>query len=75
MPKHDSLFKTFLHSFFADLLWLVVPDLAGSLDLAHPLFLEAKCRGVFQQPTRACEYAPLPAGRERGSSLCDQKRG
>jgi hypothetical protein len=40
MPKHDSIFKTLLRSFFTDLLRLVVPDLAGSLDLAPPVFLD-----------------------------------
>ncbi len=39
MPRHDSIFKALLRSFFADLLWLVVPDLAGLLDL-RPLFLD-----------------------------------
>jgi hypothetical protein len=40
MPRHDSIFKALLRSFFADLLWLVVPNLARSLDLAHPVFLD-----------------------------------
>ena len=40
MPRHDSIFKALLRRFFADLLWLVVPDLAGQLDLAHPQFLD-----------------------------------
>jgi len=34
------IFKVLLCSFFTDLLWLVVPDLAGRLDLAHPVFLD-----------------------------------
>ena len=34
MPRHDSIFKTLLSRFFADLLRLIVPALAGSLDLA-----------------------------------------
>jgi hypothetical protein len=33
MPRHDSIFKTLLSRFFTDLLRLVVPTLAGSLDL------------------------------------------
>jgi len=40
MPRHDSIFKALLRSFFADLLRLAVPDLAGRLDLAHPVFLD-----------------------------------
>jgi len=40
MPRHDSIFKALLRSFFADLLWLVVPDLAGRLDLGRPEFLD-----------------------------------
>jgi hypothetical protein len=40
MPRHDSIFKVLLRSFFANLLRLVVPDLAGRLDLAHPVFLD-----------------------------------
>jgi hypothetical protein len=40
MPRHDSIFKALLRTFFADLLWLVVPDLAGRLDLRHPVFLD-----------------------------------
>jgi len=40
MPRHDLIFKVLLCSFFTDLLWLVVPDLAGRLDLAHPVFLD-----------------------------------
>ncbi|HZF12141.1 MAG TPA: hypothetical protein VFE33_25420 [Thermoanaerobaculia bacterium] len=40
MPRHDSIFKTLLRSFFADLLRLVVPDLTGSLDLAHLGFFD-----------------------------------
>jgi hypothetical protein len=40
MPRHDSIFKALLRSFFADLLWLVVPDLAGHLDLRQPVFLD-----------------------------------
>jgi hypothetical protein len=40
MPRHDSIFKALLRSFFADLLRLAVPDLAGRLDLARPVFLD-----------------------------------
>ncbi|MEA2691126.1 MAG: hypothetical protein QOJ16_513, partial [Acidobacteriota bacterium] len=40
MPRHDSIFKALLRSFFADLLRLAVPALAGRLDLTHPLFLD-----------------------------------
>ncbi len=40
MPRHDSLFKGLLRSFFADLLNLTVPDLAARLDLAHPVLLD-----------------------------------
>ena len=40
MPGHDSIFKGLLRSFFADLLNLVVPDLAARLDLAHPVLLD-----------------------------------
>ncbi len=40
MPKHDSIFKALLRSFFAELLRLVVPDLAGQLDLERPVFLD-----------------------------------
>ncbi len=40
MPRHDSIFKALLRSFFADLLWIVVPDLAGRLDLRRPVFLD-----------------------------------
>jgi hypothetical protein len=40
MHRHDSLFKGLLRSFFADLLILVVPDLAARLDLAHPVLLD-----------------------------------
>jgi hypothetical protein len=40
MPRHDSIFKGLLRSFFADLLNLVVPDLAARLDLAHPVLLD-----------------------------------
>jgi hypothetical protein len=40
MPRHDSIFKALLRNFFADLLWLTVPDLAGQLDLAQPDFLD-----------------------------------
>jgi hypothetical protein len=40
MPRHDSIFKALLRSFFADLLWLVVPDLAGHLDLRRSVFLD-----------------------------------
>jgi hypothetical protein len=40
MPKHDSIFKALVRSFFADLLWLVVPDLAERLDLRRPVFLD-----------------------------------
>jgi hypothetical protein len=40
MPRHDTIFKALLRTFFADLLWLVVPDLAGHLDLRHPVFLD-----------------------------------
>jgi hypothetical protein len=35
MPRHDSIFKTLLEEFLADLLRLAVPDLAGRLDLAQ----------------------------------------
>jgi hypothetical protein len=40
MPKHDSIFKALVRSFFADLLWLVAPNLAGRLDLQDPEFLD-----------------------------------
>ncbi len=40
MPRHDSIFKALLRSFFADLLWIVVPDLAERLDLRWPVFLD-----------------------------------
>jgi hypothetical protein len=40
MPKHDSIFKRLLRSFFADLLRLTVPDLAASLDLPRPVLLD-----------------------------------
>jgi hypothetical protein len=40
MPRHDSIFKALLRSFFADLLWIVVPDQAARLDLRQPVFLD-----------------------------------
>jgi len=40
MPRHDSIFKGLLRSFFSDLLHLAVPDLAARLDLAHPVLLD-----------------------------------
>jgi predicted transposase YdaD len=40
MPRHDSIFKGLLRSFFADLLNFVVPDLVTRLDLAHPVLLD-----------------------------------
>jgi hypothetical protein len=40
MPRHDSIFKGLLRSFFADLLTLAIPDLAARLDLAHPVLLD-----------------------------------
>jgi hypothetical protein len=40
MPRHDSIFKALLRSFFADLLRLAVPDLADRLDLAGVVFLD-----------------------------------
>jgi hypothetical protein len=40
MPRHDSIFKALLRSFFANLLSLVVPDLAEGLDLQRPVFLD-----------------------------------
>jgi hypothetical protein len=40
MPRHDSIFKALLRRFIADLLRLAVPDLAGRLDLARPVFLD-----------------------------------
>jgi hypothetical protein len=40
MPRHDSIFKGLLRSFFADLLTLAMPALAARLDLAHPVLLD-----------------------------------
>lgn len=40
MPRHDSIFKLLLRHFFADLLWLVVPNLAVRLDLSRAEFLD-----------------------------------
>jgi hypothetical protein len=40
MHRHDSLFKGLLRGFFADLLHLLVPDLAKRLDLAHQVLLD-----------------------------------
>jgi Putative transposase, YhgA-like len=40
MPRHDSIFKQLLRSFFADLLRLVVPELAARLDLERTVHLD-----------------------------------
>jgi hypothetical protein len=40
MPPHDPLFKSLFRTFFAGLLRLVAPDLAGRLDLATVEFLD-----------------------------------
>jgi len=40
MPRHDSIFKALLRSFFTDLLRLAVPDLAERLDLMRVVFLD-----------------------------------
>jgi hypothetical protein len=40
MHRHDSLFKGLLRGFFADLLHILVPDLAQRLDLAHQVLLD-----------------------------------
>jgi len=40
MGRHDSIFKGLLREFFSDLLRLTAPELAGKLDLAHPVLLD-----------------------------------
>jgi hypothetical protein len=40
MPRHDSLFKGLIPAFLADLLQLVVPDLAGKLELPRARSLD-----------------------------------
>jgi predicted transposase YdaD len=40
MPRHDSIFKGLLRSFFADWLNLTVPEVAVRLALSHPVLLD-----------------------------------
>jgi hypothetical protein len=40
MPRHASIFKRLLRSFFADLLNLTVPEVAARLEVSHPVLLD-----------------------------------
>ncbi len=40
MPRHDSIFKRLLRSFFADLLNLTVPEVAARLEVSQPVLLD-----------------------------------
>jgi hypothetical protein len=69
MPRHDSIFKQLLRSFFADLIHLVAPDLAarlaldGSVHLDKELFTPAGVRReldlLVEVPFRRGRTPPL----------------
>jgi hypothetical protein len=70
MPRHDSIFKALLRSFFADLLWLVAPNLAGRLDLQHPEFLDKEFFTVGGRRRELDLLARVPfLGESQGSLL------
>jgi putative YhgA-like transposase/uncharacterized protein DUF4351 len=52
MPSHDALFKSLLRGFLGEFLRLVVPELAGRLDLASLTFLDKEFFGDGPQSRR-----------------------
>jgi hypothetical protein len=69
MPRHDSIFKALLRSFFADLLRLAVPDLAARLDLARVVFLDKEFFTAGGRRRELDLLARVSFLGDRGSSL------
>jgi len=65
MPPHDPLFKSLFRIFFAGLLRLVAPDLAGRLDLAAAAFLDKELISAAPRDHRVVDLLakiPLRSG-------------